>query len=795
MPSKHSSRGAARSVEAERTGPSIGIGSAALIFFGLSVAYFFPAFLPGRHLFGTDYLAGGYFFYDFVSQRLADGSLPKWVPYIYGGLPLLANPGSTFYPVRLFADYLFPTTWILPFIFLVQFGLAGLGMYLLSRELGSRRWVALLAGLAFQFTGITVSSVYAGHDGRVIVATFAPLLFYFLHRGIRTGRIASFVGAAATVGFSLLSFQIQNNYYLLIAGSIWAVFSLVHLGVYRDRAVLARVVALGLSAVAFGFILTAVNFLPFLDYVSQSPRGAEGGRGYAYSVGFSMPPAELLSVAVPERAGILGNYQGQNPFKLHTEYLGAFVLVLLVLGFRYCRSNRYWWFFGGQGVFALSIALGGYTPIYRIYYELLPGTARFRAPSLSFFLFALSLVAMAAITLERLADARDSVARTSGKKDSDTADRSGDPRRWLIGIVTVVVVASVLAAASAGTEPRDAAMVAGFARFALFTALVCGAIGFWWSGRLKTTAFVVLVALVTVADLWVVGRNFFETVPPPSVTFAPDDVVAFLQNRPEPSRVWVLPAPAQAVYRNHGNYLMLFGIEQAGGEHGNQLQRFNEYAGAGEDVYVDWSNFFGNPNFMNAANIRHIISMVELDTPYLAEVHRGSAIIYENLGALPRAYLSEEVLVTADSMLALGLLAAPEFDVSRTTVVYGASQDDFPDGPLQGSAQIVESTPDRIVIRTEASRPALLVLADNYYPGWQATVNGAETPILRANHTFRGVQVDAGASEVVFEFRPPDVYLGLYIYLVGLVLLAGYAAWLLWARYGSRRSTHANVIS
>jgi hypothetical protein len=783
MPTKLASRRSGAPTEAVASGPNIGIGAAALVFFGLSVAYFFPAFLPGRHLFGTDYLAGGYFFYDFVSQRLADGVLPKWVPHIYGGLPLLSNPGSTFYPVRLFADFLFPTTWILPFIFVVQFGLAGLGMYLLSRELGCRRWVAFLAGLAFQFTGITISSVYAGHDGRVIVATFAPLLFYFLHRGIRTGRFAPFVGAAATIGFSLLSFQIQNNYYLLIASAIWAVFCLIHLGSIRNRVVLARAVGLGLLAVAFGFALTAVNFLPFLDYVSQSPRGAEGGRGYAYSIGFSMPPAELLSIAVPEQAGILGNYQGQNPFKLHTEYLGAFVLVLLALGFRYSRSSRYWWFFGGLGIFALSIAFGGHTPIYRLYYELLPGTARFRAPSLSFFLFALSLVAMAAITLERLCDAREAVERGPARKAA-SPNVAGSPGRWLIGIGAAVIVVVVLAAASAGNAPRDSAMVAGYGRFALFTILVCGAIWLWWSNRLKTFGFVVLVGLVTVIDLWVVGRNFFETVPPPDETFAPDDVITFLQNQPEASRVWVLPVPAQAVYRNHGNYLMLFGIDQAGGEHGNQLQRFNEFAGAGEDVYVDWSNFFGNPNFMNAANIRHIISMVELNEPSLTEVHRGSALIYENPSALPRAYLSEEVLVTADSMIGLDILAAPEFDVTRSTVVYGAAAGGFPIGPLEGSAQIVETTPDRVVIRTQASRPALLVLADNYYPGWQATVNGTDARILRANHTFRGVRVDAGASEVVFEFRPRELYLGLYIYLAGLLLLTGYAAWLLWARYG-----------
>src|SRR5690606_21777598 len=220
--------------------PAVSLPVAAAIYLALAVVYFFPAFLPGRHLFGTDYLAGGYFFYEFVSDRLGAGAMPGWVPYIYGWLPLAANPGSTLYPVRLLADLLFPVTWILPFIFVVQFALAGIGMYLLAREMGCRSWIAFLAGLAFQFTGITASSAYAGHDGRVIAATFAPHFLFFLHRGIRTGELRAFVGAAATIGFSLLSFQIQSNYYLLLGGAIWAVFALVHLGLHREPSRLAQ---------------------------------------------------------------------------------------------------------------------------------------------------------------------------------------------------------------------------------------------------------------------------------------------------------------------------------------------------------------------------------------------------------------------------------------------------------------------------------------------------------------------------------------------------------------------------
>ncbi|MEJ2187781.1 MAG: hypothetical protein P8Z36_17970, partial [Gemmatimonadota bacterium] len=384
-------------------------GVVAAVYFGLALIYFIPAFLPGRHLFGTDYLAAGYFSHEFVAGRLTAGALPKWIPYIFGGLPMFANPGSAFFPVTLVSAFVLPVKDLFPVIYVFQFFLAGLGMYLLVQELGVRPWIAFLAGLAFQFTGLPMSFVFAGHDGRIIVATLAPLYLFFLHRGVRTGHLAAFAGAAATMGLALLSFQIQLAYYLLFAAAAWVIFAFVHLGTWRDGRGFAKRLLLGMGSVAFAFALASVNFLPFKDYVAQSPRGGAEGRGYAYSTSYSMPPGEIVGLAVPEQYGIditnvntgkaqFPPYHGKSPFKLHTEYVGAFVVALLFLGFLYGRRNRYWWFFAGLTAVALSVAFGGFTPLFRLYYAVLPEFKRFRAPNLTFFLVSTSLVAMAALT-------------------------------------------------------------------------------------------------------------------------------------------------------------------------------------------------------------------------------------------------------------------------------------------------------------------------------------------------------------------------------------------------------------
>jgi hypothetical protein len=771
--------------EERAVSPVLSTPLAAGIFFGLALAYFLPALLPGQGIFGTDYLAGGYPFSDFIAERLRAGELPKWVPYVYGGLPLFANAGSTFYPVWLISALLLPVRLVLPVLFLVQFALAGLGMFLLLRELDVRRWVALLCGLAFQFTGLITSYVYAGHDGRVIVASLAPLFLFFLHRAVRTGRVAPAAGATATLAFCLLSFQIQSSYYLLLAGLLWGIFSLVTLRV-RGRALVGRL-ALGFGSVAVAFILASVNFLPFLDYVDASPRAGEEGRGYEYAISWSMPPSELSSLAVPEWEGasvqdpntgeaMFPRYRGENPFKLHSEYVGGLVLLLLALGAWYSRRDRYWWFFLGLAVFALTISFGGHTPIYRLYFELLPGTRRFRAPSISFFLVSMALVAMAGLTLERLARLRDGPV-AGDRRDRQARTAALETARWA---VLAGVGAGVLFILAAGLGLGETGRAAGLARFGLVLGLSAGLLLAWLSERLTTQILFAALALVTVADLWLMGRRFFHTVPPPQVWFQADDVVAALPTDPGQGRVWVLPVGPQ--YRGTGNYFMVHDIEQAGGEHPNPLQRWYEYVGAGVGHYVDWHNFLGeSPNFRHAANIRWIVSMVQLEGAEQFDgvrlVHGGpSALVYEDPAALPRAYLVGGARVIADGPGTLAALGAPDFDPRLEAVVSERPSLDLPGGAVTGDARIVEWSPDQIRVSVSSDRPALLVLADNYYPGWRARIGDDEAPVLRANHTFRAVAVPAGEHDVVLRFRPTRMLVGFWIYLLGMLLLAGYAA-------------------
>ena len=87
------------------------------------------------------------------------------------------------------------------------------------------------------------------------------------------------------------------------------------------------------------------------------------------------------------------------------------------------------------------------------------------------------------------------------------------------------------------------------------------------------------------------------------------------------------------------------------------------------------------------------------------------------------------------------------------------------------SAHFVRDDPEHAVIDVDAPARGFLVLADQYYPGWRATVNGADVAIHRANFMFRLVEVPAGTSRVEFLYRPRSVALGAVISAAALIVL------------------------
>lgn len=154
---------------------------------------------------------------------------------------------------------------------------------------------------------------------------------------------------------------------------------------------------------------------------------------------------------------------------------------------------------------------------------------------------------------------------------------------------------------------------------------------------------------------------------------------------------------------------------------------------------------------------------------------RNGIIIYENRKALPRAFLADSVVVAGSAQQARELLLDGALDLSRTVIIEEAP----PPSVLGhegretgvGDAEIIRYSPNRVEIRVRARRACMLFLSDTYYPGWEATVDGTETKIYKADYAFRGVFVPAGEHDVVMRFRPRSVMIGGAVSLLALIMI------------------------
>jgi len=149
--------------------------------------------------------------------------------------------------------------------------------------------------------------------------------------------------------------------------------------------------------------------------------------------------------------------------------------------------------------------------------------------------------------------------------------------------------------------------------------------------------------------------------------------------------------------------------------------------------------------------------------------------LYQIDAVLPRTYIVTQVTVETDPAKILERLAGDEFDAGRE-VILERGLNLSPGSGSRSWAKIQDYTNQRVTLQASLSNPGVLVLADSYYPGWRAYVDGEESPILRANLFFRALELPAGNHRVEFRYQPRSFAIGLVVSLLSLVSMS---AWIL----------------
>jgi hypothetical protein len=155
------------------------------------------------------------------------------------------------------------------------------------------------------------------------------------------------------------------------------------------------------------------------------------------------------------------------------------------------------------------------------------------------------------------------------------------------------------------------------------------------------------------------------------------------------------------------------------------------------------------------------------------KLYDNEVVIYQNLLAAPRAFLVGEVVRAADMTEAREIMAQRSINPRQTAVLEAPAEIVLPDGEdVRGSVQVVDRTATSLMLDVTTDRPAVVVVTDSFYPGWQASVDGRTAPIYATDVAFQGVVVEAGQHRVVFTYRPMSVTAGVLTSVAGAGTLA-----------------------
>ncbi len=760
-------------VETQPLRPRLSTDTRALLGYLILAALFYLPLLLGLRTFPNgDFNQHFLPFSLFQRSEILAGRLPLWNPNTYAGHPFLADvQAGVFYPLsNLILGLSLP--WADPGARLywlqleatLHLALAGFFTYLLARALTRNSGAAFLAGATFALSGYLTG--YPPLQLAVLrTAIWLPLVMWLLWRAFETPeRWRGWTGAALAYAVAFLAGHSQTFLFTSYAVAGWLV-----LLAWTRRGALSWGALAGRVVIFYGVFLSlsAAQLLPSLEFTRLSVRAATD---YAFVSG-GFPVRDTWQILLPGvrtlfsplYVGIVG---------LGLALIGVTAAALRPTGVSY-RAGAF--FFAALALIALLVSYGANGFLYPLFYRFAPGWSLFRGQERAAYLvaFALSvLVAYGAAALDGL------------------------PRAQRARNVAVYAVAAVVGIAlfywfgqrtgHTAVTPHEFALRAAAALVLLAGFVVAARADLSRRGR-----HIALLTLI-VADLFVANyATNLDGGTPAQKAALPPEAVATASAVAEAGPVNLgLPGRVYNEYRVYDDWGMLAGVEDVWGSSPLRLAR---YAALFDEFPLD--------RMWRLTGVGHVLTWRrELFAPgeLLAEFPRETETTYlHRLPTLnPRAWVVDQARIAPDEE-ARQLLADGSFDLERIAVLPPSTDPDggsvLPgEGPLvapgQSVVHLTRLAPNRWVIDVDSQHGGLLVVSENWMPGWRATRDTGTLPVMRADLTLLGIPVRSGTTQIKLVYRPTSV-------MVGLALSAGTLALLALGWMWRRRAADGNRIS
>lgn len=809
-----------------------------VLFAVISFAYFFPADLDGRILYRHDASAGRGAGQEVSEYHERTGKVSRWTNATFSGMPTYQtapsyqSTGVLNQVMKAYHLWLPENVWYV-FAYL-------LGFYILLRAFDFRWHLAALGAIVWAFSSYFFIIIAAGHIWKVMALAYLPPLIAGLVWAYRGKLLRGFCVTALFSAFEIDANHVQMTYYYLfvIAAMVIAYgVDAVRRGQWKG---FLRATGVCAAGALIGVLLNLSNLYHTWQYAQESMRGkselvkknvtnqTSSGLDRDYITQWSYGIDETWTLLVPNAKGgasvplatnakamekadpnfmqiyqQMGQYWGDQPGTSGPVYVGAFVLMLFVLGLFIVKGPMKWALLGAT-VLSILLSWGhNFMPFTDFFLDYVPMYSKFRTVASILVIAEFTIPLLAMLALKRLVDEPDLMGKQMRWVYVSFALTGGIallfalmPTVFFSDFISATelealkgIPADYLAPLESNLRSiREGIFVADCWRSFWIIAIGMALLLLYRYRKLKAEYMVGAMVLLCLIDMWQVNKRYLN-----DGMFVEKSVREQAQPMTETDRLIlrdkdldyrVLNLASNTFNENETSYYH----KSIGGYHAAKLRRYqdlidNYIAPEMQQLMSALTKAGGDMTKVKGDSIFPVLNMLNAKY-FIVPLQNNKTVPIQNPYVLGNAWFVDKLNYVNNAnqeLEALGKLNLRHEAVADTrfkTVLGEATPQD--------STSVVKLTayaPNQLRYEVKSATGGVMVFSEIYYPEWTATVDGKPIEIGRADYVLRALKVDKGQHQVVLTFDPKSVKqtetvaYAAYVVLLLVVLFGLYAEW------------------
>ena len=785
---------------------------AVLLFVILAFAYFFPADIEGRILYRHDASAGRGAGQEQSEYLQRTGERTRWTNALFSGMPTYQTAPSYKSTDQLGALTKAYHLWLPENVWYVFAYL--LGFYILLRAFDFRQSLAALGSIIWAFSTYFLIIIAAGHIWKVWALAYLPPMIAGIVLAYRGKYLWGFLVTAIFTAFEIYANHVQMTYYYLFIILFLVIAWMVEAIQKKQLVHFAKATGVCIAAGAIGVCLNLSNLYHTWEYSQESMRGkselvkansanqTSSGLERDYITQWSYGIGETWTLMIPNTKGgasvplalnevamehadnnyvdiyqQIGQYWGEQPGTSGPVYVGAFVVMLFILGLFIVQGPVKWALLAAT-ILSILLSWGrnfmGFTDFFLDY---VPMYAKFRTVASILVIAEFTIPLLAMLALKKIFDEPEllktqfravciSFGLTAGFallfammpslffdsfiSSSEMQALRGIPAEHLQPLMTSL------------TEMRQAMFTSDCWRS--FWIIVIGTVLLllFRYGKLKREYTVAAILVLCLIDLWQVNKRYLndEMFVPEAEREAPQQMSQTDEQilRDKTLDYRVLNLASNTFNENETSYYH----KSIGGYHAAKLRRYQEMIEAYispemQQMLQTVSEAGGDMTKVKGDSIWPVLNM--LNTRYIIfPLQGGQTVPIQNPFAFGNAWMVDRINYVKDANAEIA--AVGKSNLRQEAVADERFKSVLGEAVAQDTLSrvtIKAYEPNELTYEVQTGKGGVVVFSEIYYPGWTATVDGKPAEVGRVDYILRALRVSPGKHEVVLTFKPKSV--------------------------------------